>query len=237
MKKTILKRTAAVLLAASMLFLFCGCGKKEGVKVRLIYDKEAHVLRNEENGTEYAWASVSYEPAYVGDPYADWDGMTLYEVKGWAPDMLLTEEFAGVGGLIYNKEHPLPSVGEMDADKIHVCVSNTFTTLVDTIEDKETIAKAALLLENGETAELPQDSSFTLQLKFASDKYDGLYYSVLYIEMGDLPEDDRYLYDRGNKRCVKIPDGLFFGILYGGDADTAESVTDENSDAVYSFDA
>ena len=230
----------SLLLAACMFFALCGCEEKIKVDVHLTYDGAADVLKNEADGTAYTWASVSYEPAYVGDPYADWDKTVLYEVKGWDPKTLLTEEYQGIGGILYNETYDLPSLSEMNADTIYVCVGETSTSCIYLIEDKETAARAADLLENGETVTLPDNGQLTMSLKFASPDYDGIYYSVLYIEMGETAEDDRYLYDRGTKRCVKIEDDLFFGTLYGENPELPENggtVTDENGDYVFTFDA
>lgn len=240
MKKTG-KQLLAALLAACMLAPLCGCEEKIRVDVHLTYDGERDVLVNPAADCAYTWASVSYEPAYVGEPYADWDKTLLYQVKGWEPDTLLTEEFSGVGGLLYNENYALPTLGEMNADTIYVCVGETSTSCIYLIEDKDTVARAAELMETGETVELPGDGVLTMSLKFTSPDYEGIYYSILYIEMGEEIEDDRYLYDRGTKRCVKIEDDLFLGTLYGGEEpelpENAGGTVDENGDVIFNFDA
>ena len=61
----------------------------------------------------------------------------------------------------------------------------------------------------------------TYHLKFHSDDYAGLYYSVLFIMRGEGADGDYFLYDRGIKKCVEVPYELFFGWIYDDSEDTA----------------
>ena len=214
-------RVISLLLLLCMLLSLVSCGeKKPEIKAHLVYDAASDTLRDEERGISYAFASVSYEPAYVGDAYADWQDTILYEVEGWSSKKLLTEEYEGVGGLIYDEKSPLPTLDEMEADKIYCCLNGK--TCIQIVEDKDVIGKAVELLTTGEAVELPTDGIFSMSMKFASNQYAGIYYSVLYIEMGDTAYAERYLYDRGTKRCVSAGD-LFLGTLYYDVENTEES--------------
>ena len=85
MKKII--RTTAALCAALLLScpVLTSCEEKIEVNVHLTYDMANDALVSPEEGLNYRFASISYEPAVVADPYADWDEVLLYTVKGWDP--------------------------------------------------------------------------------------------------------------------------------------------------------
>ncbi len=217
MKLQILKKTAAVLaltlLSAAAL---SGCEEKIKVDVRLTYDATNDALISEDASLDYRFASVSYEPADVGDPYADWDGIILYAVDGYAPEKLLTEEFTGVGGLLYAYDSPLPTLAELDADRILICrIGTSKTTCLAEIDEKEVVAQAVSYLTDGENVPLPEDGTSSLSMKFHSNEHSGIYYSVSYISVGEDENRRVYLYDRGDtKKCVEVPYELFLGWVY-----------------------
>lgn len=231
----------ALLLVFCMLS-FSGCDKKSPkVEAHLTYDSTSDVLLDEERGIAYAFASVSYEPAYVGDAYADWESTVLYQVKGFSPKQLLTEEWTGVGGLLYNRENPLPSLEEMNPDEIYVCTSGMATSCILTIDDAKVVSDAVYYLQNGENVPLPEDGEMTLSMKFLSDDYEGIYYNVLYIERGEGEARQVFLYDRGEKKCAEIPYAVFDGWMYGGDDELAGELStgetlSEGGELVMSFD-
>ena len=208
---------AALILCAVSL---TACKDKVKVDVHLTYDPERDALVEDNLGLDYRFASISYEPATITVPYADWEDVILYTVKGWDPKELLTEEFSGVGGLLYAADKPLPEFADMNCDEIFVCTSSATTVCLSTINDAEVVAEAVHQLTQGEVVDLPEDGQETYHLKFHSSDYEGLYYNVLFIMRGDGEEGDYFLYDRGTKRCVEVPYALFYGWIYDDTEDT-----------------
>ena len=199
------------------------CKEKEPSPIKLVYDKEQQKLTDEENGIVYLFASISYEPMeYRTAPYAMWgEALTFYEVVGWDAKKLLTEEFSGIGGMIYAEDSPLPTLDQMEATEIHICQKNTQTVCLYEIEDKETVARAVDYMVNGEETLYPPEITETYQMKFISDTYAGIYYNTIFLRCGAEGESGSYyLYDRGTKRCVAIPYDLFGRFIYGETSDT-----------------
>lgn len=212
---------AALLASAALL---TACDDKVKVDVHLTYDTERGALVEDSLGLEYSFASVSYEPAAYTEPYADWEDIVLYTVDGWDPRELLTEEFSGVGGLLYASDKPLPPLSEMNADTIYICTAASSIVCLSQIDDEAVVSEAVSYLTDGEAVTLPEDGDTTFHLKFLSDDYAGIYYNVIFIGRGEGEEGSYFLYDRGDKKCVEIPYSLFYGWLYD---DTADTVSDD----------
>ena len=180
------------------------------IEVHLTYDAAQGALVSED-GLCYLFAPVSYEPAIVYQPYADWDDMVFYTVKGWDPRKLLTEEYTGIGGLLYAADSPLPSFADMKCTSIEVCAEDQY---LNTIDDADVVARAVSALTTGETIALPTDGTSVFHLRFCSKTYEGIYYAVLFIMRGEGPDASYFLYDRGTKRCVQVPYELFLNWIY-----------------------
>ncbi len=221
MKKN-LHRTCGALLLAMAALLASGCEEKVAVDVHLTYETEHDALVNADLGLDYRFASVSYEPAFIGDPWADWDDILFCTVEGYAPEDLLTEEWTGVGSMLYAADKPLPALAEMDCDKIMVCQSSTTTTCLFEVTEEDIVAEAVRCLTEGEAVTLPENGDESFSMKFCSEEYAGIYYNVVYIAVGQGENTKPYLYDRGEKKCVALPYALFDGIMY---AEDEEAVT------------
>ena len=218
-----MKKQLKCLLCAALILstaAITACEKKIKVDVHLTYDMERDALVEDTLGLDYRFASISYEPATITTPYADWDDIILYTVKGWDPKELLTEEFSGVGGLLYAADKPLPEFADMNCNEIYVCTSSSTTVYLSTIDDAEVITEAVNQITQGTLVDLPEDGHTTYHLKFHSADYEGLYYSVLFIMRGEGEDGDYFLYDRGTKRCVEVPYELFYGWIYDDTEDT-----------------
>lgn len=208
------KRTAAALAAVLLLLsLLCACSPR--ANLHLTFDAERDALVSGDDCIYY-FAPVAYEPASVTKtPYAEWDGGFLYPVTGWDPKLLLTEEFTGVGGLLCSADLTLPSLTGMHPASIYVCTASDRPQAILEITDQTVVTEAAALLENGKQIDLPSGGTTTLYLKFCSPEYEGIFYNVLYIQVGEGTDALRCLYDRSDKRCVEVPYALFDGLLYG----------------------
>ncbi len=206
--------------------LFCACEETVKVDHHLTYDAEKEALVEKNGNLSYLWAPISYEPAYVGDAFAEWDGKYLYTVKNWNPEVLLTEEYGGIGGLLYAESYTLPTLAEMGADKIFVCTATDATICILEIDEDAVIDDAVRYLQTGTPTDLPQSSNDTYYLKFHASKYEGIYYNIVYLAVGEDTDAQHYLYDRSTKQCVEIPYELFDGILYGEEPETTADQTD-----------
>ena len=226
----LLSRAAILLCAACLLLLplLTSCSKTDKIKieVHLTYDAARGALVSEEDGLCYLFAPVSYEPAIVSHPYADWDDMVLYTVKGWDPRKLLTEEYSGIGGLLYAADSPLPSFADMNCTSIEVCAEDQY---LNTVDDADVVARAVSAMTTGETVALPTDGTSVYHLRFCSKDYAGIYYIVLFITRGEGPDGSYYLYDRGTKRCVQVPYELFLDWIYDEESGTQTETNTETS--------
>ncbi len=217
--KKLLKRILCAALIFSAVSL-AACKEKIRVDVHLTYDAARDALVEDNLGLDYRFASISYEPATITEPYADWEDVILYTVKGWNPKELLTEAYSGIGGLLYAADKPLPEFSDMNCNEIFVCTASQTTVCLNTIDDTAVVTEAVNQLTQGEAVDLPEDGQMTYHLKFHSADYEGLYYSVLFIMRGEGEEGDYFLYDRGTKKCVEVPYDLFFGWIYDDTEDT-----------------
>lgn len=152
------------------------------------------------NGINYINASVSYEPVSVGAEYAKFDKTTLYEIKNADPKQWLTEAYEGIGSIFYSDTLTLPEIGEFGTDIIHICTSEILTMSIGDIEDADALSTLIAFLADGEQTEAPTDAE-RFYLKCGSSAYPFLYYNLMFIKSGD---GNRYLYDRGTKRCVEV---------------------------------
>ncbi len=218
MKQHFLRGICCAALTA-LLLLSSGCGEKVKIDVHLTYDAESNTLVDPASGRVYAFASVAYEPAYVGDPYADWGDIILHEVDGFSPEKLLTEAWEGVGSMVYAVDSPLPTLKEMQPDKIMVCTTQMTTACIMEILDLETVTEAVYYLETGENVAVPEHGTSSYSMKFCSEDYEGLYYNVIYIAVGEGENTQAYLYDRSTKKCAAIPYDVFFGTMYSDEED------------------
>lgn len=170
---------------------------------------EDGVMYNKSQKLEYYAAPTNYEPVSVGEEYAYYQksDMVLYEITGLDPKEWLTQAYAGSATTIfYSTDITLPTLEELEPNKLYICSNEEITYSVATVEDKEIIDKLIDLFMNGEYEEWPLVNSIvTYELKFYSEeKYPHIYYNLTYGEF----EEGKFIYDRNTKRSVRIDDIL-----------------------------
>ncbi len=217
MKSTVTIAAAALLTAISL----CGCADNASL-VKLTYGNDRFV--NESASLSYDFAPLCYEPMAIGDPYAFCEdpAVTFCEIPGLAPADWLTEEYAGSATtILHSDEITLPSLGEMDADTVYVCMVGERVFSLITIEEKDAIRQLTSTFEMGESTSLPHtEANLTYSLKFASKKgLPGLYYTLIYSEYAE----GTFLSVQGSDRCVEI------GNLFNEILDSQASETEETS--------
>lgn len=184
--------------------------------VKITYSDGKYI--DKAGGVTYLSAGVSYEPVSVGEEYAEYNKTVLYRIGFLNPKEWLTEKYEGIGSIYYSEDLKLPEFGEFEAVKILICAVDVITISINTVEDKADINAVAELYLNGEQTELPIDGRNSYHLKFASDKYPGIYYNILYVEGRD---GRNFLFDRDTKRCVEA--GKALEKYLWNEGDTGES--------------
>lgn len=187
-----IKLTAALLVA---LLLLCSCTGE------LKYDSSLKRYVNNKTGAAYIDAPMYYEACEVGEKYAVWknDYITVdfYTIEGADPLLWLTEEG---GTVFYSDKATLPELTDLNVTEVMIGVegNDRFFTSVE-VTSPEHIAALIEAWETGESIEYPAiTANATYRVKFVSDNYPFLYYSLIYLEYSD----GAYLYCRDNGRCV-----------------------------------
>jgi len=194
---------AALLTVLILGGMLAACG--DGL-VSLSYEDGKFV--NNAKKLSYVPAPVSYEPTYVGEPYAYYKkgDITMYAIGKSDPKLWLTESYAGAATTVfYSDTITLPTLADFGADTIHVCISENLVFEVCTIDDAATIGAVVDCFLNGEKADWPvTGAEVTYDMKFSSADWPEIYINLIY---GVFPEGN-FLYDRGTKRCVETGDLL-----------------------------
>lgn len=193
MKKIII---TALLTAAMLTMSACSSLVKIEYKDNYFVDS-AHKI-------QYDMASVSYEPVSVGAEYAQCGKTLLYEIPGAEPTEWLTEAYEGIGSIFFSTEIALPTLAEMKPNNIQICVTNVKTISIGSVTEQSDIDDIVDVLTNGEEVMTPPKGD-SYDLKFLSEVYPFLQYSVVYIKCSD---GSRYLYDRGARKTVNAGDLL-----------------------------
>lgn len=172
------------------------------------YDRERNLYGDSRTGIYYADAPGCYEPVAIGKEYAKLTyggkgGVVLHEVGGMDPAQWLCEEGKTV---FYAEGVKLPTLTEMAPEKVHLCIEEASTMILSTITDAEDIQALIDIWLNGEEiAYTGLEPNINLRVKFESQTFPGLYYSLIYLEYGD---GTKVLYDRYASRCVNVGDVL-----------------------------
>ncbi len=175
---------------------------------KVAYDTEDHVYADARTGIRYIDAPGCYEPVAIGDEYAKmtYNGKTavvFHEVGGMDPAKWLCEEGKTV---FYAEGETLPTLTEMAPEKVHLCIEEVSTMVISTITDAKDISALIDVWLNGEeVAYTGLEPDINLRVKFESQSYPGLYYSLIYLENSD---GTKVLYDRYASRCVDAGDVL-----------------------------
>ena len=199
-----MKKIIAVLLILSSLLMMSSCSAS---LVNLKY--EDGKMYNKRLKIEYYPAPTNYEPVSVGEPYGYYgkSDMILYEITGLDPKEWLTQEYSGSATTIfYSTDITLPTLDELEPNKLYICSNEEVTYAVATIDDADLINSVIDLYLNGEYEEWPLINSIaTYELKFYSEEnYPHIYYNLTYGEF----EEGKFIYDRNTKRSVRIDEIL-----------------------------
>lgn len=201
MKSFVSRRYAVYIAIFCTLCITCLTLSSCSSLISLSYEND--LLIDKKNNVRYTYAPASFEPASIGEEYAEYKktNTVLYKIPGLSPQEWLAEQYEGVGSLFYSTSIALPSLGEFEANEIFVSVSADVSITLANITDADDIAAVINALENGEKEILPATYTNCYDLKFASDKYPCIYYKVYYFDCGG---DNCYIQDRGTGKCVYV---------------------------------
>lgn len=189
----------ACVLAAAMVFVSCA---------NLVsLTEENGNLVDEKNGITYIGAPLCFEPSSLkSEPYAKCRKLKieLYEIEGQPVTDFISEPYEGIGGVWYAEGITLPTLSEFDADTLSICVEQNITVGLAAVSDKEAVSAVISAFCDGGPCAIVQ-SGTSYKLKFASGKYPGIFYSLIYVEGED---GENYIYDRSTKTCVDVGDVL-----------------------------
>ncbi len=187
------------LLILPMLFSCSSLVKLENQNGNLIDNK---------NGITYICAPMCFEPISTEiEPYAECKelNLQLYGIIGLDTCLWLSESFEGIGAVYYaDKKIVLPSISEFEASGLSICYEAAITSKIAEINNKEKIDAVIDAYLNGQKASVPK-SSKAYDLKFTSEKYSGIYYTIFYLQADD---GRYYIYDRSSKNCVLVDNVL-----------------------------
>ncbi len=193
-------------MASALIFMLIlssvSCGMGLGV---MDYDKATNLYTDRYTGISYTNAPSVYEPMALSKEYARWKSpggrVVFYEIEGMDPSLWLAEEGKTV---FYSTEVTLPTLSQMEPNRILICVEETLTVAIAEITEPEEISALIDIWENGEAVPYPGTTpKATYRIKFQSELYPGLLFSLIYVEYDN---GDRLLYSRDDGRCVPAGD-------------------------------
>lgn len=221
MKHPTLSRAAlalSVLLLALTVTAASGCGTKlqetpEGVKI------------NGEEEKVFLHASVVYEPVELGQKYGSLQVSESMKLKVWSIEGLSPAEWLATedGDVLYAEDVHLPTLTEMSPASVQVCAYQASVHVLRRVGDPDVLSSLVTAWETAENAPyLNRTPLRSFKLRFESEAYPSLYYSVLYLEYAeDLVSDGvnygRYfLYSAFESRFVPV-DGALHALFDFGD--------------------
>ncbi len=201
-----MKKTKILALFALLSVLLCSASCRLGIKT-LSYDKQAYIYTEKSSGVSYLTAPLCYEAVSIAGEYAVWDSgradVVFYGIGDKEPLEWLTVEDKTV---FYADSLTLPSLDDMQVSEAIVCAEGEYTVAIAKITEGAELENLKSLWLRGDACDCPlKQTENKYRLKFASEKYDWLYYSLSYIEDG---EGGYYLYDRYADRCVSIGEAV-----------------------------
>ena len=209
-----MKRLLSVFLLISLLtcsLLFASCGKDGDDLAEFTYS-DGKITS--EDGRAYIPAPMGFQPCSVGEKCAVRDKyFDLYQIldldgRAIPTDDWMTEEYAGNATSVYYREGiDLPDFTEISFSRCYVCEEDEIVNFVSDFDDKELISEIISKIADGsESIGRLDDSAASYTLKFLSEDYPGIFWSVDYL----IYDDAAYLYSIGAKKYAEAT-----GILDG----------------------
>ncbi len=224
-------QTALVCLTLALATLLCSCGNR---LVKIVAEA-GDLYSNAKTGAIYQVLSPSYEPSARGEEYGclELSGVEfiLHEIPGLDPSEWLCSAY---GDVYCSSSYDIADFADWDIDALFVCTNTAVVVAELTLRESEqldgTLCQELFSLlqtayTSGPDVYYPSyaTASRTYTLRFATDEYPGLYYSLKLIEytenivgMAEINGNEQqvdlgrtFLYDRYADRCVPVSDVIF----------------------------
>ena len=219
----LLSLTVLLILQSSL----TGCGKR-------LEETASGVTVKGREGVVYHHASVTYEPVETGKKYGTLHisssiKLDVYRIKGLSPEEWLADE---AGDVLYADGVTLPTLSGMEPSAVQVCTYQTSVYVLRRLSDADLISSLVTAYETAEDAPyLNAEPLRSFKLRFESEKYPALYFSVLYIEydedqiVGSVNYGRYFLYSMFDERFVPVDSRLHdvFGFEDGAETATGEA--------------
>lgn len=205
--------SAVALLLAVIIMLVAFLNSYNGT-VHLASANGGSEVVDKRNDIKYLLAPMCYEPVAYMDTseYAKLGDTKFYAVRDADPKEYICTIDYGIYDLYYSDKLTLPSFEEFNACYVRICAVESISIQVGYIELKDTLELVQYYL-SAESVDVPlsADIDTVQQLKFMSDDYKFMYYSVNFYKTDD---GKRFIYDRSTGKCVDLGD-KFDAILVG----------------------
>lgn len=189
---------------------------------------------DKKNGVNYHYASLCYEPIKIGDSYGNIGGdYELFEIPGADPLRWIAGED---NNILYSDDITLPTLLEMEPHLIRICTTESSGVELCRLTDDAAVLSVAEAFSNGEKLDYPSTAATEkYKVKFASDKYEHMYYTLTYLEYSsDLVIDEvnhgRYfLYNSFDRVFIPIGDEIH-KVIEGDLGATTETEADTKAE-------
>ncbi len=166
-------------------------------------------LYDDKKDIRYINASTVYEAKEFAEEYGvlqltENESYKLYRIPGVEPEkMLATED----GNIVYASDLTLPTLSEMNAELLHICMDAGSTTyVVGEVSDKKQIDAIIDAYENAPEIRNPGYRPVrNFHVRFESPDHAGFYYALTYVEYAE----DVVIEDKNYGRCFLL--SLFEG--------------------------
>lgn len=170
--------------------------------VAFSYDQAADLYTDTATGKTYRRAPMCYEPVTLKTGYGEVDGAVLYRVANAENLEFLSLEYTGMGNeLFYCTDITLPEADAFQPKKALICRQDAITVSENEIVDVSLLETLLRTLKSGKQEELPTEAENARRIKFVSDAYPALYYSVRYFEDST---GNAFLRDPASGRLVSV---------------------------------
>lgn len=201
---------SAVLLSVLSLV---GCGRKFEARGMSIVDKKT--------GSSYKYLPACFEPAEksnkeYGSAEISGAKQSLYSIRGLDTAKWLCTEW---GDVLYAGEEELSTLSAFEPIRAYLCYTGGSVSVSFAVIEGDDLEKLVSTWNGGEAAVKPiSDPDETYLIKFESEKFPGLYYSVSALIYGN----DCYIYNRyDGAKCVADA-GVIAKYIEGSEATDAD---------------
>lgn len=191
-------RKTVIFVAVAIILLFGVLAVFEVIPLSVKFQEKDGTYTDPSTGKVYLPADFSvYELCgeyYPDEVYGTMSGDNVYVIKDVSKSKWLIRKHSDdLFTLYYEQTQILPSLFELEADKILICTDGGVVSVEAKVENSEHIAAVLQAIEKNERADKPDGAVRSYNLRFMSEKYPWLYYCVKYTvnEIGGY----FYLYD------------------------------------------